>query len=654
MFSSAAGRRQFGSLLLLLICFVFPWQACGPALSPNESNAQKTLSSLFPGGNGNGDIYTGFRALKSLAQAPYAVGQMPHDDEIFYRFIKGAHCSGSPASVIANSGAIRYFQDAWRLTENSCTQTESAVNDVVITAYDPSVLSHAGRIYGRSERRDDMFIAAYPLLWCRSESGEREGIDVVISEKLIDALPAGDGSLVATFPSEGLNPAFQFSRSESVATATYVGRDKLIHLGGVGEARIDYDPQSGQTLGLLLEESRTNQILSSSAMNTWTKSADSVVLVDERSAPDGSTAAEAVSTMSSGFLEYPVAAQAAGSDSTFTVFAKVGNENAPPLTLSFMSSLVSESASFDINGAKVTSRSNGAVADVSRFGLWRRLRFSFKRAGGLNGSVRISFTHHTSDGLALWGAQLEQGAFATSYIPTAGAVVTRAADQLVVNSNFFSGGDGSLVVLFHRLATESTGALLQLANGASSARLTAVIGANQEMSVGSAQLGSVLGFPDLRLGVNLKKGVLTAAISGALRASDFNLGNFSGATLLKLGDGGVSGHVRRIYYAAKPLSTGTLVHETGSGIPLPLQGQIAIGENLPQLGLMRTEVFNFQVQRDPSETEYVLVAPDYDFKLRVNGISANALQFNGTMDVAVDQRFFQTDVVCTAEKENFR
>jgi len=49
-----------------------------------------------------------------------------------------------------------------------------------------------------------------------------------------------------------------FSRSQSGKEATYVGSDGLIKYAGADEPRFDYDPETGESLGLLIEEQRTN------------------------------------------------------------------------------------------------------------------------------------------------------------------------------------------------------------------------------------------------------------------------------------------------------------------------------------------------------------------------------------------------------------
>jgi hypothetical protein len=65
--------------------------------------------------------------------------------------------------------------------------------------------------------------------------------------------------------------------------------------------------------------------------------------------------------------------------------------------------------------------------------------FSFVRVGYTNGNP-IDFT------LRIAAPQLEQGAFATSYIPTTSAAATRAADSAVVTpiSSFYNESEGTL------------------------------------------------------------------------------------------------------------------------------------------------------------------------------------------------------------------
>ena len=52
-----------------------------------------------------------------------------------------------------------------------------------------------------------------------------------------------------------LDPRITFTRSSG---GSYVGADGLIKYAGVNEARFDHDPATGESLGFLVETTRTN------------------------------------------------------------------------------------------------------------------------------------------------------------------------------------------------------------------------------------------------------------------------------------------------------------------------------------------------------------------------------------------------------------
>ena len=54
---------------------------------------------------------------------------------------------------------------------------------------------------------------------------------------------------------KALDSRITFARSSG---GSYVGADGFIKYAGVNEARFDHDPVTGESLGLLVEEPRTN------------------------------------------------------------------------------------------------------------------------------------------------------------------------------------------------------------------------------------------------------------------------------------------------------------------------------------------------------------------------------------------------------------
>ena len=63
--------------------------------------------------------------------------------------------------------------------------------------------------------------------------------------------------------SKTLDPRITFSRPQTGNGVTYVDEDGLIKYASADEPRFDHDPETGECLGLLIEESRQNLLLRS-------------------------------------------------------------------------------------------------------------------------------------------------------------------------------------------------------------------------------------------------------------------------------------------------------------------------------------------------------------------------------------------------------
>ena len=85
----------------------------------------------------------------------------------------------------------------------------------------------------------------------------------VFNRTVLDLNFAGNKSLIDAVSGNNL---ITFTRA---STATYVGNDGLIKTAAVDEARFNHDFTTGESLGLLIEESRTNILLKSEKLNEW-------------------------------------------------------------------------------------------------------------------------------------------------------------------------------------------------------------------------------------------------------------------------------------------------------------------------------------------------------------------------------------------------
>jgi hypothetical protein len=269
------------------------------------------------------------------------------------------------------------------------------------------------------------------------------------------AVPSLDLNFAAT---KNVGPLVTFTRASS---ATYVGSDGLIKTAAVNEPRFDHDPTTGESLGLLVEEQRTNLVVRSEEFDNagWGRSGATLPTVTANTsvAPDGTTTADLWTRAITGsnFISQAPAKAASAIQYTFSVFVKqsVGNfcalrcqgtfPNKVDVVFNISSGTISTAATvaggtFTGPSASITAYPNGwyrlTVTATSDTALIYQCIASFSSNGVLiDGVDSVS----NSAGL-LWGAQLEAGAFPTSYIPTTTAAATRSADVASITGANFS------------------------------------------------------------------------------------------------------------------------------------------------------------------------------------------------------------------------
>ncbi|MGY8666174.1 hypothetical protein Q3C01_28015 [Bradyrhizobium sp. UFLA05-109] len=205
--------------------------------------------------------------------------------------------------------------------------------------------------------------------------------------------------------------------------------------------RLDHDPTASPypSKGVLIEESRTNLIGSSNAFNTWsTSSGTPSATVSAVAALDGSTNTAYLltnaSSSSSAYFYLPLAPTgASGTTFTFSVFARSPTGTA---TVSF---------------AGLSQYSSATNSNVGAGSSWARYNVQLV-TNTTNGNVYPQMALAANSSVMVWGAQLEQGSFPTSYIPTAAAAVTRGADAMTIgttaagaNGAWYTAGQGTLL-----------------------------------------------------------------------------------------------------------------------------------------------------------------------------------------------------------------
>ena len=343
--------------------------------------------------------------------------------------------------------------------------------------------------------------------------------------------------------------------------------------------RLDYS-SSGSALGLLVEEQRTNLLQRSQelAASPWSAN-QSAVTADNGIAPDGTTTADLLA--SSGAGSFPALSQTVSGSGTITFSAYVKDGTS--------GQVIFRVTGVDVGGA-------GNTEAVYRFTFSTAL-FTRQQGGTgtttvqslANGWYRIALTLTTTSyssvifyprwsdativNVLLWGAQLEAGSFATSYIPTAAATVTRNADLASVGVSQFphSSTEGTWVANFQTIVTGGVPLATTILNyDATGTRLPLYIGQGAQI-VGSYDGTTIIGSGVDATGQVTKAAVAYTTSERAISAQGSSVvtgastSGFASASTINFGTTGsglINGWFRQITYIPRRLANAELQSRT--------------------------------------------------------------------------------------------
>jgi hypothetical protein len=218
--------------------------------------------------------------------------------------------------------------------------------------------------------------------------------------------------------------------------------------------RFDHNPTTGESLGLLVEEQRTNNLLQSEDFSsTWTLS-NIAVTANSVVAPDGTTTADTIAPPADGltvtrFLRQNLALTTQQAY-TLSVFVKAGTAITNGIALYVTDNTATNNFRSSFNLVNLTTSTGRAGWDDPTATIipypngWYRCVLSGVTSTAHTGlRVQIYLKAYgtapdTYGSIHIWGAQLEAGAFPTSYIPTTTAAVTRSADVASISGSNFS------------------------------------------------------------------------------------------------------------------------------------------------------------------------------------------------------------------------
>ena len=250
-------------------------------------------------------------------------------------------------------------------------------------------------------------------------------------------IPATQGSkLYSVLPADGIGD-FNFSRNSA---ATRINKDGLIETVAVGKSRLNYPLIDGVVNGCpshLLEPSRLQLIPYSEDFENsdWTKNAGTTITNNYATSPDGTLNASRY-----------LGTGASGLGDKFTL-------SSASYTLSFyVKSNTSENQFCALLGD--SSQSSGDLLVTTE---WKRISHTFTGSGLSNKTNGIFRDSSNNDiDILIYGAQLEQGSYPTSYIPNYGtsAGITRVAETATGagDASTFNDSEGVLMVEASALA----------------------------------------------------------------------------------------------------------------------------------------------------------------------------------------------------------
>ena len=254
----------------------------------------------------------------------------------------------------------------------------------------------------------------------------------------------GDGStLNLDFTKmSALDSRFTYTRS---TTATYINSSGYVASAAINEARFECDATTLAAKGLLIEGSAANLLNFSETFattggtnNNWADTNLTRTSTNNTSPRNDATALQITASAANG---------------TIISSAAIGTSAARTLSVWLRRVTGTGNIQYSLdNGSTYTTQAITAV--------WVRYTFATTTAAQRVGFRIVS----SADAIEIWGAQLENGTGASSYIPTVASQVTRSSDECYmadISSFNYSNTSASMAMQF-MYAKQSTGYVEQI------------------------------------------------------------------------------------------------------------------------------------------------------------------------------------------------
>ena len=349
--------------------------------------------------------------------------------------------------------------DTWIDNDEGDLYIRNTGDDIIIRAADDVLIqtqASEGAIIARGDGQVELYHNNSKKLETISSGAKITGV-LEVTQEYPSIRPTLDLNFAAT---KTLDRRITFTRD---GVGTYVGDDGLIKYASNNTPRFDHDPITHESLGLLIEEARINYAVYSSEFdNANHNKYDATVLGNQAVAPDGTTTADLLHPNSSGTgrgLEDVYNLPSTGIYTTSLYVKAAGLSWVQLYTVNG-----ANRAFFNVSTGTKGSQTGGS-GSFEDYGIidagngWYRIYVTYNltstsgneyyyvyfAGGDGNGTV----TANGTDGVYVWGLQVEKGSFPTSYIPTSESTVTRGQDFAKITgtnfTDFYNQAEGTLV-----------------------------------------------------------------------------------------------------------------------------------------------------------------------------------------------------------------
>ena len=269
--------------------------------------------------------------------------------------------------------------------------------------------------------------------------------------------------------------------SSRATVGTYYDKFGVLQTASANVPRVGYNPSTGAVEGLIREAQGTNLMTYSEEFDNavWSKT-NSTVTANTIVAPDGTLTGDELvenTANSTHNLQLSPTPPAIG---TYTLSSYAKADSRSGIVLLASGSAVRAVVAFDLLTSSVRAQRVVGSSTITEATItavengWYRCTMTFVFGAVINnlqmgiddgtsalGDNGVVYTGDGYSGIFIWGAQLEAGAFPTSYIPTVASQVTRSADLASMTganfSSWYRADEGTLYADFAPVGVPTTG-----------------------------------------------------------------------------------------------------------------------------------------------------------------------------------------------------